>query len=48
MADKAALTDRLPTHILQTQTALRRCPGCGRIFWPGTHVERMKQLLDDP
>jgi uncharacterized protein with PIN domain len=24
----------------------RRCPACGRIYWPGSHVRRLDQRLD--
>ena len=24
----------------------RRCPGCGRVYWKGSHYERLVQLLD--
>ena len=43
--DKSALTDRLPPYVLATQHEFRRCPDCGRIFWPGTHVEKMRAVL---
>lgn len=45
--DKSMLADRLPPHILATQDEFRRCPDCGRIFWPGTHVEKMRAMLKD-
>lgn len=22
-----------------------RCPGCGRVYWPGTHIRRMRRAL---
>lgn len=44
--DKSALNDRVPSYILATQEEFRRCRNCGRIFWPGTHVERMKTVLN--
>ena len=44
--DKATLTDRVPPYILVTRQEFRRCPDCGRIYWPGTHVERMKQVIN--
>ena len=37
------VADRVPPYVLQTQTEFRRCPGCGRIYWPGTHVQRMRE-----
>jgi uncharacterized protein with PIN domain len=45
--DKSALTGRLPPYVLATQEEFRRCPGCGRIFWPGTHVEKMQAMLNN-
>jgi hypothetical protein len=24
----------------------RRCPGCGRLYWPGSHVRRMREALE--
>jgi hypothetical protein len=43
--DKSTLADRVPPHVLATQQELYRCPDCGRIYWPGTHVERMRAVL---
>lgn len=45
--DKFALTDQVPPYVLATQKEFRRCRDCGRIYWPGTHVERMKAMLDN-
>jgi uncharacterized protein with PIN domain len=45
--DKSMLVDRLPHYVLTTQEEFRRCPDCGRIFWSGTHVEKMRALLND-
>jgi len=43
--DKSELAGRLPPYVLATHQEFRRCPDCGRIFWPGTHVERMRAML---
>jgi len=45
--DKSMLADRLPPYVLTTQKEFRRCPDCGRIFWSGTHVEKMRALLNN-
>ena len=45
-ADKSTLADRVPPHVFATQQHFTRCPNCGRIYWPGTHVERMKAILN--
>jgi uncharacterized protein with PIN domain len=43
--EKSLLADRVPPHVLATQLEFHRCPDCGRIYWPGTHVSRMKTML---
>jgi hypothetical protein len=43
-ADEAR--NRVPPWIAHTQDKYRVCPACGRIYWPGTHVERMKRRLE--
>jgi len=32
----------VPDYVYRTQLDFRRCPGCGRVYWPGTH--RMRAL----
>jgi hypothetical protein len=36
---------RVPRYVLQTNTEFHRCPGCGRIYWPGSHVRSMGEQL---
>jgi uncharacterized protein with PIN domain len=36
---------RVPPWVARTQEEFRACPGCGRIYWRGTHVERMGRWL---
>ena len=33
----AAARDLVPPFVWRTQSAFRRCPECGRIYWKGTH-----------
>ncbi len=42
----AAIADRVPPYVLKTQTEFRRCPGCGRVYWPGSHLEGMRSLME--
>jgi uncharacterized protein with PIN domain len=42
-----AVADRVPPYVLRTQTEFRRCPGCGRVYWPGTHVDEMRDRMDE-
>jgi uncharacterized protein with PIN domain len=36
----AEVWDFLPPHVRKTQDQFQRCPGCGRVYWPGTHYAR--------
>jgi uncharacterized protein with PIN domain len=47
LADKSELAGRLPPYVLAAHQEFRRCPDCGRVFWPGTHVESMRARLRD-
>jgi uncharacterized protein with PIN domain len=44
-AQKAAC--RVPRHVIETQDVFRECPGCGRVYWRGSHVDSMGELLGD-
>lgn len=35
----------IPDYVYRTQQAFRRCPQCGRTYWPGTHRERAMAVL---
>ncbi|NBD09866.1 MULTISPECIES: Mut7-C RNAse domain-containing protein [Corallococcus] len=37
---------RIPEGVAERQSHFRQCPGCQRVFWPGTHHERMQNLVD--
>jgi uncharacterized protein with PIN domain len=36
----------VPPYVLKTQSEFRRCPGCGRIYWPGTHVQEIRRQME--
>lgn len=40
-----AVADRVPAYVLRTQAEFRQCPGCGRVYWPGTHVDEIREQL---
>ena len=40
----SSVLDALPAAVAETYTEFSRCPGCGKVFWRGTHWERMKKL----
>jgi uncharacterized protein with PIN domain len=38
---------RVPPWVARTQDRFRACPGCGRVYWRGTHVRRMLARLGE-
>lgn len=36
----------LPARVLATQREFRRCPGCGRVYWRGSHAARIEALIE--
>jgi uncharacterized protein len=37
---------QLPPDVRDLPGPARQCPGCGRIYWPGSHARRMRAALD--
>lgn len=35
----------IPDYVYRTQQTFRRCPGCERVYWPGTHRARAMAVL---
>ncbi len=36
----------VPPYVRRTAPRFRRCNGCGRVYWPGTHTERILRTMD--
>ncbi len=43
--DKAAIADQLMPETRQYYDEFKRCAGCGKIYWRGSHYERLDQFL---
>ena len=43
---KAAVLHRLPPMVRVQQQSFSRCPRCARLYWPGSHWQRMRGRLD--
>ena len=43
---KETVQGRVPAFVFQTQSEFHRCPGCGRIYWAGSHHDRMRERLE--
>jgi uncharacterized protein with PIN domain len=37
----------VPPHVLKTASGFALCPGCGRVFWKGTHHADMERRLEE-
>ena len=35
----------VPEYVFRTQKEFRVCPGCGGVFWPGTHRDRAMKTM---
>ncbi|MGH8853662.1 MAG: Mut7-C RNAse domain-containing protein [Telluria sp.] len=42
---KAAVLDRLPARVAAMHEEFTTCDTCGRVYWKGTHYQRMRGLL---
>ena len=43
--EKEEVRDRVPPYVFQTQDEFKECPGCGKVYWRGTHWRNMKREL---
>jgi uncharacterized protein len=42
---KEAILHRVPPQVAAHQHSFTHCAGCDRVYWPGTHYERMRAAL---
>ena len=45
--DREAVLERVPASIGREQHAFRLCGACGRIYWRGSHYEKLTQLVQE-
>ena len=43
---KEEVKELVPPYVFLTQTQYMQCPSCLRIYWQGTHWQRMKKELE--
>ncbi len=41
---KASVADELPPRVRERVRTVSRCAGCGQLYWPGTHFDRLADL----
>ena len=42
---KEAVREKVPPYVFKTQKRFSLCPQCDKIYWRGTHWQRMKERL---
>src|SRR5262245_45253473 len=42
---RASIRSEVPPFVYRTRRRVTRCPGCRRVFWRATHVDRMLRSL---
>jgi len=43
--EKNAVAHRVPEGVLALHQSFTHCAGCDRVYWPGTHYQRMRAAL---
>lgn len=43
--EKAQVVDRLPPHVRDHQQSFLQCTACGKVFWEGSHYDRMQEFI---
>ncbi|MBU0519779.1 Mut7-C RNAse domain-containing protein [bacterium] len=43
--DKSSIENRVPERVFRSFDKFYKCKSCDRIYWPGTHLQRMKDRL---
>jgi hypothetical protein len=44
-ASRDQIAARVPARVLGDHQRFQRCPGCGRVYWEGSHVERIRRAI---
>jgi uncharacterized protein len=44
---KSEVADRLPPRVREWQEEFVQCRECGKLYWPGTHYERLRQIVSE-
>lgn len=44
--DPEDVSAEVPPRVLERHDTFSRCPDCGKIYWEGSHAERMRNLIE--
>ncbi len=45
IAERKEVESDIPAFVAESFMYFRKCPNCGRIYWPGTHRDRMLSFI---
>lgn len=45
--EKSKITDKVPEGVLERMDNFWRCANCDKIYWEGTHIERLQKFVDE-
>jgi len=45
-ADEETVAERVPPGVAERHQRFHICPGCGKVYWPGSHYRRMCAIID--
>lgn len=43
---KQAVREHVPPYVFHRHTTFQECPGCGKVYWRGSHWERIQDRLE--
>ena len=45
--EREAVAAELPPRVRRRQQRFLRCTDCGQLYWPGTHYQRLRRLVEE-
>ena len=45
-ADRAAVAELLPADVAENGSEFRRCAGCGKVYWRGSHYDHLSRFVE--
>jgi uncharacterized protein with PIN domain len=43
--ERRTVADRVPARVWERESEFAECPRCGRVYWEGSHAQRMRTVL---
>jgi uncharacterized protein with PIN domain len=44
--EKESVKDLVPPYVFLTQGSFQRCQNCRKIYWPGTHIDKIARFIE--